>query len=91
MAHFFQLENSEMAQNSKRNWIRGKNGSNFEPSQGSRAEKSEPTQSYDTCWIFRARIKEKLNNSNFEPSQRDMHMPSRAGLMISPHPIVYRL
>ena len=33
MAHFFQLENSEMAQNSNRKWIRDKNGSNFEPSQ----------------------------------------------------------
>ena len=48
LAHFFQLENSEMAQNSKRKWIRGKKGSNFEPSQSFRAEKSEPTQGFDT-------------------------------------------
>ena len=33
LAHFFQFKNPEMAQNSKRNRIRGKNKSNFEPSQ----------------------------------------------------------
>ena len=40
--------NFEMAQNSKKKWIRGKNGSNFEPSQSFRAEKSEPSQGFDT-------------------------------------------
>ena len=40
-------------------------------------KKCEPSQGFDTWWIFRAEIKEKLNSSNFEPSQSYMHMPSR--------------
>ena len=60
LAHFF---------GSKRNWIRGKNDSNFEPSQNFRTKKSEPTQNLDTWSRFRRENKEKLNGSNFEPSQ----------------------
>ena len=63
-------------QNSQRNWIRGKNDSNFEPSQNFRTKKSEPSQNFDTWSIFRAEIEEKLNSSNFEPSQNHMHMLS---------------
>ena len=48
VAHFFQLENIEVAQNSKRNLIRGKNDSNFEPLQHFRAKKSEPLRPKDT-------------------------------------------
>ena len=37
--------------------------------------KSEPTRGFDTWSVFRAEIKEKLNCSNFEPSQDPMHIP----------------
>ena len=77
LAHFFQLENPEMAQNSNRFFLESIFSSNFEPSRSFRAKKSEPSQGFDTWWIFRAEIKEKLNSSNFEPSQSYMHMPSR--------------
>ena len=43
-AHFFKLENPQMAHNSKRNKIRSKNDSNFEPSLDFRAKKSEPNR-----------------------------------------------
>ena len=43
--------------------------SNFEPSQGFRSKKSEPTQGLGTWSRFRRENKEKLNASNFEPSQ----------------------
>ena len=59
----------EMARNSERNWIRGKNDSNFELSQDFRAKKSELFREFDTWSVFRAEIKEKLNGSNFELSQ----------------------
>ena len=77
MAHFFKSEDSEMAQNSKRNGIRGRGSPNFGPSQNFRTKKSGPSQNFDTWLIFRAKIKEKLNGSNFGPSQNRMHMPSR--------------
>ena len=66
-----------MAQNSKRNGIRGRDSPNFGPSQNFRTKKSGPSQNFDTWLIFRAKIKEKLNGSNFGPSQNRMHMPSR--------------
>ena len=66
-----------MAQNSKRNGIRGRDSPNFWPSQNFRTKKSGPSQNFDTWLIFRAKIKEKLNGSNFGPSQNRMHMPSR--------------
>ena len=43
--------------------------SNFEPSQDFRTNKSEPSQEKSMWSIFRAEIREKLNDSKFEPSQ----------------------
>ena len=65
-----------LAQNLKRNWIRGKSNSNFERSQDFRDKKSELTRDFDTWSIFRAVMKEKLNGSNFELSQDPMHIPT---------------
>ena len=42
------MHNFEMAQNSNKSIVRKLNGSNFEPSQGFRTKKSEPTQGLDT-------------------------------------------
>ena len=67
----------EVAQNSKRNWIRGKNELNFEPLQYFRAKKSEPLRPKDTWSGFRGRNQRKMNCSNFEPLQNQMQMLAR--------------
>ena len=66
-----------MAQNSKRNWIRGKNESNFEPLQYFRAKKSEPLRPKDMWSGFRGKNKRNMNCSNFEPLQNQMQMLAR--------------
>ena len=71
---FLAQKTRKIRKKSKRNWIRGKNDSNFEPSQFFRAKKSEPLRPKDTWSIFRERNKRKMNGSNFEPSQNQMHM-----------------
>ena len=73
VAHFFELENVEMAQNSKRNWIRGKNDSNFEPLQHFRAKKSEPLRQKDTWYIFRTCVIDVFRWL-FEPSHHTPRM-----------------
>ena len=58
-------ENPEMARNSDNICLEFHFSSNFRPS-----------QDFDMLVIFRVEIKEKLNCSNFWPSQEFMHMPS---------------
>ena len=68
MGHFFEtlrISQAEMAQNSNHFYFEFNFSSNFGPSQG-----------FDTWFIFRAEIQEKLNGSNFWPSQSQMHMPT---------------
>ena len=48
VAHFFQLENIEVAQNSIHFCLEFYFSSNFEPSQDFRAKKSELTRDFDT-------------------------------------------
>ena len=73
--------NFQMAQNSNCSvyhfCLESNFSSNFEVSQSFRAKKSDPSQRFDMGRTFRAEIKEKLNRSNFEPSQSYLHMLSR--------------
>ena len=48
LAHFFEFENSEMAQNSNHCCLEFNFSSNSEPSQNFRTKKSEPSQNFDT-------------------------------------------
>ena len=65
MAQLLSSENPEMTQNSDNICLEFHFSSNFRPS-----------QDFDMLVIFRVEIKEKLNCSNFWPSQEFMHMPS---------------
>ena len=64
MAQLFSSEKPKMAQNSDNLCLEFHFSSNYGPSR------------FDTWFIFRVEIKEKLNCSNFGLSQDFMHMPS---------------
>ena len=67
----------EMAQNSNHFCLELNFSSNFEPSQFFRAKKVSHFGQKTRDQYFEQEIREKMNGSNFEPSQNQMHMLAR--------------